>query len=62
MDSRSRLRQNQLQHVTHEMIEAGIRALHESIGFQHEGDPEEAVIEVFRAMSASRRTELQTRR
>jgi len=36
--------------ITREMIEAGVFALHDAMGFQLDGPPSDGVIEVFRAM------------
>jgi hypothetical protein len=39
--------------ITPEMVEAGVLALQRTIGFQHEGDPDDAVVAVFEAMARS---------
>jgi len=39
--------------ITPEMVEAGVLALQRVIGFQHEGDPDDAVAAVFEAMARS---------
>jgi len=38
---------------TAEMVKAGVRAMHDSIGFCYDGDPDCAVAEVYKAMLAA---------
>jgi hypothetical protein len=40
--------------VSAEMVEAGVKALYEAIGYQFNGDPRETVEHVFRQMALAR--------